>query len=241
MAAEATDRPALTLAPDQRTAARVAGLLYLVTTVTANFSEFYVGRLVSSDATQTAKNIADNQILFRLGAVSDLVTFAAVIVLLVALYTVLSPVNRTLALLAAFYRLAESAIFALITLNDFVALRLLGGGAYLKGFQAQQLDGLAQLFLDVHTDGYLIALIFFGLGSTVFAYLWFKSQYIPRWLAGLGVLGSLLIALVTLAIMVFPDLTKIVVPAYFAPIFVFEVVLGFWLTIRGVRVPAIAV
>lgn len=228
----------MTLEPAQLTAARIAGILYLVTTVTANFSEFYVGRLVSGDAATTARNIESNQVLFRLGAISDLVTFAAVIVLLIALYTVLRPVGRILALLAAFYRLAESSIFALITLNDFVALRLLGGAGYLQGFEQKQLQGLAQLFLDVHTDGYLIALVFFGLGSTVFAYLWWKSRYIPRWLAGLGVVASLLVALVTLMIMVFPDLATAVVPAYFAPIFVFEVVLGFWLTFRGVRAPA---
>jgi hypothetical protein len=39
--------------------------------------------------------------------------------------------------------------------------------------------------------------VFFGLGSTVFAYLWFKSRYIPRWLAALGIFSSLLVAIVT--------------------------------------------
>jgi hypothetical protein len=227
----------MSLQPEQRTAARVVGGLYLFTMVTANFAEFYArGRLiVSGDAAQTAKNIAASERLFRLGTVSNLITFAAVVVMVVALYVVLKPVNRNVALLAAFWRLAESAIFALITLNDFVALRLLSSADYLRAFDTRRLQALAYMFVGVHGAGYLIALVFFGLGSTVFAYLWFKSRYIPRALAALGIFASLLTAIVTLAIMVFPGLATVVVPAYFAPIFIFEVTLGVWLLVKGIR------
>ena len=68
----------------QHTAAKVAGFLYLFTMVTASFAEFYArGRLiVGGDAVQTAKNIATSERLFRLGTVSNLITFAAVVILL---------------------------------------------------------------------------------------------------------------------------------------------------------------
>jgi hypothetical protein len=227
------------LEPAQHTAAKVAGFLYLFTMVTANFAEFYArGRLiVFGDAAQTVKNIAASERLFRLGIVSNLITFASVVILVVALYVVLKPINRNVALLAAFWRLAECAIFALITLNDFVALRLLSGADYLRAFDTQQLQALAYTFVGMHDAGYLIALVFFGLGSTVFAYLWFKSRYIPQWLAALGIFSSLLVAIVTLGIMVFPGLAAVVIPVYFAPIFIFEVTLGLWLLIRGMRAP----
>ncbi len=225
------------LEPAQYTAAKLAGFLYLFTMVTANFAEFYArGRLiVPGDAEQTAKNIAASERLFRLGTVSNLITFASVAVLVVALYVVLKPVNRNVALLAAFWRLVECSIFALITLNDFVALRLLSGEDYLRAFDTKRLQALAYMFVGVHDAGYLIGLVFFGLGSTVFAYLWFRSRYIPRWLAALGVFSSLVVAIVTLAIMVFPILANVVVPVYFAPIFIFEVTLGLWLLIKGLR------
>src|SRR5713101_3900573 len=121
------------LEPAQHTAAKVARFLYLFRMVTANFAEFYArGRLiVAGDAVQTAKNIAASERLFRLGTVSNLITFAAVVPLIVALYVVLKPINRNVALLAAFWRLVECSIFALITLNDFLALRLLSGADYL--------------------------------------------------------------------------------------------------------------
>jgi Domain of unknown function (DUF4386) len=229
------------LEPAQQTAAKVAGFLYLFTMVSANFAEFYArGRLiVAGDAVQTTKNIAASERLFRLGIVSNLITFASVVILLLALYVVLKPINKNVALLAAFWRLAECSIFALIALNDFVALRLLSGADYLRAFGTNQLQALAYTFVGVHDAGYLIGLVFFGLGSTVFAYLWFKSRYIPRGLAALGIFSSLVVAIVTLAIMVFPGLAAVVIPVYFAPIFIFEVTLGFWLLIKGVQAPIV--
>ena len=229
------------LEPAQHTAAKVAGFLYLFSMVTANFAEFYArGRLiVSGDAAQTAKNIAASERLFRLGTVSNLITFAAVVPLVVALYVVLRPINRNMALLAALWRLAECSIFALITLNDFVVLRLLSGADYLRAFDTKQLQALAYTFVGVHDAGYLIGLVFFGLGSTMFAYLWFESRYIPRALAAWGIFSSLVVTIVTLAIMVFPGLAAVVIPVYFAPIFVFEVTLGFWLLVKGIRAPIV--
>jgi Domain of unknown function (DUF4386) len=66
-----------------------------------------------------------------------------------------------------------------------------------------RLQALARLFTSLQGAGYLVGLVFFGLGPTVFAYLWLKSRYIPRALAALGVFSSLLVVVVTLAIMVF--------------------------------------
>ena len=91
-----------TIEPAQRTAAKVAGFLYLFLMATANFAEFYArGRLiVPGDAVQTATKIAASEWLFRLAVVSDLITFAGCVMLVVAFYVILKPINRNLALLA---------------------------------------------------------------------------------------------------------------------------------------------
>ena len=128
-------------------------------------------------------------------------------------------------------------MFALIALNDFVALQLLSGDDYLRAFDAKQLQALARVFVGVHGDGYLLGLVFFGLGSSVFAYLWLKSGYIPRLIAAWGLFSSVLVAVVSLAILVFPALAHVAMPAYFAPIFIFEGGLGIWLLARGIRAP----
>ena len=149
-------------------------------------------------------------------------------------------VNRNLALLAAFWRLAECSILAVITLNDFAALLLLSGAEYLRVFDPKQLQALARLFVSVQGAGYRIGLVLFGLGSTVFSYLWLKSRYIPRGLAAWGIFSSLVVAIVALAIMVFPGLTAVEAPAYYAPIFTFEVALGVWLLVKGIPAPIVA-
>ena len=71
----------------QRKAAKVAGILYLFTILTANLTEFYVRHplIVPGDAVQTIRNIAAHEQLFRLGLASDLLMFAGNIALAVAL------------------------------------------------------------------------------------------------------------------------------------------------------------
>lgn len=64
--------------PAQRTAARMAGLLYLLIMTTAIFTEFYAhGQLiVRGDGLQTARNMVAYERLFRIGIARDLITFA---------------------------------------------------------------------------------------------------------------------------------------------------------------------
>jgi len=235
-------RPEMTIRaiePAQHTAARIVGLLYLLLMVTGMFAEFFArGQLiVAGDAVQTARNIAESERLFRMGVVSNLITFAGDVALAVALYVVLRPVSNSLALVATFWRLVESAVLGVTAFFDFAALVLLSGADYLRVFDTEQLQALARAFISVQGAGYRIGLVFLGLGSIVFAYLWFKSRYIPRALSGLGIFASLLLTIVSLGIMVFPKLAPVVTPLYFAPMFFFEVGLGLWLLIKGIRAP----
>ena len=227
--------------PAQRTTARMAGLLYLLMMITAIFTEFYAhGQLiVHGDGLQTARNMVAYERLFRIGIASDLITFAGDVILVLALYVVLRPVNLNVALLAAFWRLAESSILAVIPLNDFAALLLLRGTDYLRAFNTQQLQALALFFLSVQAAGYRIGGLFFGLGSTMFNYLWLKSCYIPRGLAAWGMFSSLVPVIVTFAILVSPTFEAVYGPSRRArdgaPIVILEVALGVWLLVKGIK------
>ena len=103
-----------TVNESQRKAAQIAGLMYLFTIIIANLVEFYVrGRLiVPGDAVQTAKNIAASTGLFRLGVAGDLAVLVCDVILIVALYILLKPVNRNLALLAVFWRVVGCSMAA---------------------------------------------------------------------------------------------------------------------------------
>src|SRR4051794_30061975 len=107
-------------------AARLAGFLYLLTNATAIFAFYARGKImVGGDALKTAANIAASELLFRAGIVMELVTVILVLVLVWALYVVLEPINRNVALLAVFWRLAENVVLAVIILAEFAALAIL--------------------------------------------------------------------------------------------------------------------
>jgi hypothetical protein len=220
----------------QRTAARVVGFAYLFALIPANFAEFYVsGHLIANTAADTARNIMAHERLFRLGTASNLLVFVTDVVLLTSLYVVLKPVNRSLALLATLFRVIETAMISVVALNDLQVLRVLSGAKYLRVFEADRLQALARLSIGGHSDAYFIGLLFFGIGSAVFAYVWLESGYIPRWLAILGLLGSVLVTAGSFAYVVFPEVLTGIALVYFAPIFVFELVMGFLLLFKGLR------
>jgi len=225
--------------PAQRTAAKVVGVLYLIQMATGVFGQSFVRDplIVRGDAAKTAQNILGSERLFRLSIAGDLVTYIGVIVLLWAFYVLVRPVNRNLALLAACPRLAENAVLCVATVNSLLVLRLLSGANYLEVGQRQS---LAMLALSAQGLGMNVGFILLGLGSAVFAYLLLKSRYVPRALAAWGIFASLVLAIVTLTIVVFPGLGDVLGLAYMAPMGLYEVGLGLWLVIKGIRAPTAA-
>src|SRR4029453_1919460 len=168
-------------------------------------------------------NIMAHERLFRLGTASNLTGFALDVVLIIALYVVLMPVNRSLALLATGWGLIESATLVVVTLSDFDVLRILSGADYLHAFEANRVQALARLSGRAHPDAYNVGLGLARLPSHALRYLWLKSRLIPRALAAWGMVASFLMGACAFSFIVFPDLTRgIPVEIYGAPIFLFE-------------------
>jgi len=236
-----------------RQAATIAGGAYLITDVTSIIAEFYVRPmlLAGSDVVRTASNIMAHEQLFRVVIVSDLLTCAGVVVLNLALYELLAPVHRSIARLAALWRLAEAFVGSAIVVCSFVVLSVLSGADYLQAFRPGELLALARLLVGARTSGYLIVLLFFGLGSTAYLYLLVRSRYVPKAIALLGLAGSALVVLFVLGRMLFPALLAgasaavLALPAVargllailFLPVLAFEIILGLWLLVKGVRTP----
>jgi len=222
----------------QRKAARVAGLTFLLAiaiVVAANYGINF--RLIVPDnAADTARNIIAHETLFRLNIACNLIYVVNVVVLLTALYVILKPVNRHLALIATFCRLVFALMWGVTALNTLGALRLLGNAAYLPVFNADQLQTLARLHLTSSYDAYYVGLPFWGLASTVCSYLWFKSRYIPRALAAFGVISSAWCMMCAFAFIVFPHFGTTVNAYWFdSPMVIFEMALGLWLLLKGLR------
>jgi uncharacterized protein DUF4386 len=225
----------------QARAARLAGAMYLIIMVTAIFGESFVrsSLIVRGDATQTAQNIIGSERLFRIGIAADLATFTGVVVLIWALYVLLRPVGRNLALLAVFLRLAEVAIHYVATLFGLVALVFLSGADYLNTFDASQLYTLARVAISAQGAGLNLGFALLGLGSTAFAYLLLRSGYVPKALAAWGMFSSLLLTTSAVSFIVFPAMGRFGIAAM-APMGIYEVTLGFWLLLKGANIRSIS-
>ena len=228
--------------PSQSKAARIAGLLFLIAMGTGLFAEFYVHfpstLVVSGDAAKTASNITANEQLYRIGIANNIVTFAIDVVLIWALYVLLRPVNRNLALLAVFFRLVETTIACFAIIHSYVAMQVVSDADHLKAFDTNQIQALSILH-DTYALTFVVVAIFLGLGSAIFNYLLFKSRYIPKALAAWGIFASLLLLMSQFAIIIFPAVEKTIIPACYGPIVIDEIALGFWLLFKGANIPKI--
>ena len=220
----------------QSKAAKVAGFMYLIGMAVSIFVELYLrgSLIVRGNALETADKIMAHETQFRVAIVLDLLTYVSVVLLVWALYILLKPVNKNLALLATFLRLAEVSFFCVILLGNFVVLHVLSNENYLRTFETGQLQALSRLVLLTRGDAYTIGFSLLGMGSTVFSYLLLKSNYVPKLLAGWGIFSSLLLVLGFITV-IFPELRKVVLPSQ-VPMFIYEVGLGFWFLVKGVKV-----
>ena len=172
-----------------RKTARMAGLFYLIfilTTVLATYirSQF----IVSGDAATTANNILASQGLFRVGFVTELVSAVFFLLAAWSLYVLLKPVNKNLALLFLLLNLGGVAVECINVLNLYAALQFLSGANYLTAFQTGQLQAMAMSYLNLYTNGFLIAQIFFSAWLLPLGYLVYKSRFLPKFLGLLLIL-----------------------------------------------------
>ena len=228
--------------PEPAAYARIAGLGYLIIIAAGIFAEFFIrsSLIVVGDATATATNIAASEPLFRAGIASDLIMLVCDVLVALALYVVLKPVNKSLSLLAAFFRLVHAAVYGVNLLNLVVVALLAGGAGYLAALQPDQSNALAMLFINAHKYGYAIGLVFFGFHCMVLGYLVFKSGFLPRILGILLLIASIGYLVDSFANVLLPnyaDYEPVLTFVVFVPAFVAELSLCLWLLLKGVNVP----
>jgi Domain of unknown function (DUF4386) len=218
--------------------ARTAGFLYLYIIIAGAFAEGYArGRLiVAEDAEATARNILANELVFRLGFAAEFLQLACDAAVAVLLYALLKPVSRSIALLAAFQRLACVIILAVAGLSHFAVLRLLGHADYLATFEPGQLHALALLAMRLHGDAYAISLVFFGFACLSAGYLILKSTYLPRVIGTLVCVAGICYLVNSFVRFVDPALAARLFPGILLPGFVGELALALWLIFKGVDV-----
>ncbi len=224
----------------QRCAARIFGVTYLLSlaVIMVAFARFYAPYLVWESGEQTARHFIGHENAIRLYLAGSFLYGVGTIVLLAALYVILRPVSRGIALFAAFSKLVYAVFWFVVLLDIFNALNVLGTTGSLRTLGSDSLAALAGLYISSGRDAYYIALVFHGLGSALFAWVFLQSRYIPRILAICGILGSLYEGFCGFSYLVVPRFGKILSPDWYElPLMIFELLLAAWLLYRGFRSP----
>lgn len=216
--------------------ARIAGLLYLVIIVTGISSEVFIrsSLIVQGNAAATVINLLNDQDLFRLGFISDVIMIICDVAIAVLFYVLLKPVSNTLALMAAAFRLTQAAVLAFNLLNYYAALLLLSGTEFSVAFNPDQLNSIVMLFLTLHAHGYDLGLIFFAFSSTILGYLLLRADYFPTVL-GYGLIAAAIVYLAgSVMRFIFPEYLSMLQPLYVIPLLA-ELSFCVWLLVKGVR------
>ena len=201
--------------------ARTTGVVYLLSFL------FALGTLFTPG---TPKDIVAHEPLFRLEFAVGLIWIALYIAVTAFLYSLFRPVDRRLALLAAFFSLVACTIQTFASIFQLVPL-VVGGSQYTNAFRVDQLQALSQMFLDLNVQANYIAVVLFGLFDILIGYLIFRSTFMPRVLGVLMAIAGLL-----WLTFLYPPLANRMLVEIEAPGFVAELALMLWLLIRGVNV-----
>ena len=216
---------------------RIAGVFYLAIIMLGIFGEAFVRAklVVSGDPAATAHAIAASPLLWRMGIAGDLLMHVFDIPVIVMLYLLLKPVNKSLALVATFINLIQTAVLAANKLSLLVPLYLSEGSSYLSAFSPAQLQTLSYLAIKAHGYGFAVGLIFFGVACLVRGYLMFKSGYVPKTFGFLMVLAGFSYLINSFALLLAPAFASALFPVILLPAFIGELAFCLWMIVKGVN------
>jgi hypothetical protein len=219
----------------QRFYARLAGFMYLLNYATSVFGALAPARIAGSgDFADRAHRIMASEHSYRIALTSMAIGWVLIVFLAFSLYVTLKPVNKRLAQLALFLELGQASVGAVTVIFSFAVLGLYTAFLPTGALQNDQLQALAQIVQSASGSGFNISMMFLAVGSTLFFYLFYKSRYIPRPLAVWGVFSSVLMLIVSVAMLIFPEYARTLQYGW-GPMGITEITTALWLIIVGIR------
>lgn len=213
--------------------ARVAGFAFLFY-IAAGLTEtaIFSGAVVGGSASEKLTNVLAHEAHLRLTVVLSLATVLSALALAVSLYVVTRDYDKGLALFGLTARTAEGVIGAIYALP---ALGLLSAARAFEGQpHGPEADVFIALLLDARQNTMMLSAICFAAGSTIFSWLLLRGHAVPIVLGRLGVFASVLL-LLALPAQLAVNSQGILSMLVWLPMLLFEVILAWWLIVRGVR------
>jgi len=219
-----------------KTLARIAGLLYLGTSVPFVFAVQVRSRIIEpGHAAATADNIRASATLFRVALVADLVSWAGFLVTALALYLLLKHANQLAAVAMVAFVAVMVAVGYLNTVNQYSALTIATSAEYARAFGQAGANALVLMFTNVQGNGLDMNELFFGLWLLPLSYLVIKSRYFPRVIGVLLIIAGFSWIAQFLVILLAPDLKGVI--SFLGVGTDGELVFIGWLLVRGARDP----
>ncbi len=169
------------------------------------------------------------------GVVADLVQATVWVFLALTLYRLLQHVNRSMASALVVLVAIGAGIVTLNEIFGFEALRVATGAVNLASIGPAASNAMALLLLDAQHYGLLIAQIFFGLWLVPLGYLAYKSEWFPRALGVVLILGAVCYIVDMLALFLVPDVGKAIHGFVTIPSAIAEVSMVLYLLVIGVK------
>jgi Domain of unknown function (DUF4386) len=218
--------------------ARIAGLCYLAVIAGGLFAEGFVrgALVVPGDAAATARAIAADEALWRWGLAVRLLYLVPAVVVNVLVCGLLRPAGPTLARLALVFAVAGVTIEAASLGQLSVPLAMVEEGGALAALGEGQRQALSYLAIGLFSTGFGFALVFFAGFCVLVGVLILRSRLVPGVIGAMMVVAGACYVVNTLALVLSPALSDLLVPGILVPILVAELSLALWLTVKGVRV-----
>jgi hypothetical protein len=185
--------------------------------------------IVIGDISASMTNISNNALRMRASIVVAMITAIGIVMIGVLMYVILKKQNRKIAIVAMGLYLVEAAILAVSRIPAFALLRI-SQESVIAGHPAY-LQTLGNLFYESQSFGYDLHMLPFALGATLFYYLFYKSGFLPRVLSLWGLIAAPLALIGILFALLGYDVPIFV----FLPNLPFELTIGVWLMVKGIR------
>jgi len=218
-------------------AALIAGLSLFVMVLTTPFAEFSIfPKLIDSEnAMKTAENIINNKHLFSVAIFLILLTLIADIVASWALYIFLKPVNKSLSLLTAWFRLMYTAMYFIALYNLLEVLSIIKSTEYLNNTGIGQINDSILIQINTFRVEGSFGLIIFGIYLILLGYLVYKASYIPKIFGIILFIAGLSWIIDKLSSFLFPEINT----QFLFILTMGELIFMFWLLIKGSRIKKI--
>jgi hypothetical protein len=178
--------------------------------------------------------LKEDEFLWRLGIVAELMSSIASVGLVLIMYRLTKPVNKDLAMLAAFFNLAAVIVQTVYIVQLIEAIFPIGTSSYLQAFTPGQLGAMVGLSMKSHVFGFGIALLMFAPYFLLTGYLVYRSAYLPKFIGVLYMMSGVGYLINSLVLVLAPAFSGMIFMLIVIPVLVGEISLALRLLIKGV-------